>query len=90
MREEYIDTDPEVMLSGCNGIVSRLQESYLFVPRLSSLEQEKAWVSHISDFDCVVPFVWQAAQDAIKAATIEAKCNLPNGIGVVKVSPPPI
>lgn len=27
----------------------------------------------------------QAAQAAIKAATVEAKCNIPNGIGVVKV-----
>lgn len=30
----------------------------------------------------------QSAQAAIQAAVTEAKCNLPNGIGVVKVSQP--
>ena len=33
----------------------------------------------------IVLRVRQSAQAAIQAATTEAKCNLPNGIGVVKV-----
>lgn len=33
----------------------------------------------------VTHYLLQAAQDAIRSATTEAKCNVPNGIGVVKV-----